>query len=144
MIHDALLLFSDAQAVTAAAASTSYVDLGAVRDIGAGEPLYIMVTIDVAFTDSGSDSTLTVDLYGDSSTTFTPDGTTTLFTIPALAAAGAAYIARLSPSAAALQYRYIELYYTPNNGNLSAGTVTAFMCHDIQRYVSYAKGYTIS
>lgn len=144
MIRDALLLFSAAQAITAAAASTSYLDLGAVRDIGTGEPIYIVVTIDVAFTDSGSDSTLSVDLYGDDTTTFGPDDQDRLFTIPALAAAGNMYIARLNPTAASLQYRYIELFYTPNNGNLSTGSVTAFMCHDIQRFVSYAKGYTIS
>lgn len=144
MYVDALLLFSDAQAITAAAASTSSVDMGAVRDIGTGEPLYVVVTVDTAFTDGSSDSTLTVALEGDSTTTFTPDGTDTLFTIPALAAAGNVYIARLDPGMAALQYRYLQLKYTPNNGNLSTGAVTAFITHDIQKYASYADAITIS
>lgn len=144
MYVDKALLFSNAQAITAAAASDDYVDLGAVRDIGTGEPLYVVVNVDVAFTDGSSDSTLTVALEGDSSTTFTPDGTDTLFTIPALAAIGDTFIARLDPGMAALQYRYIRLKYTPNNGNLTTGSVTAHITHDIQKYKSYAKGYTIS
>lgn len=144
MIHDAQNLFSDAQAVTAAAGSTNTIDLGAVRDIGTGENIYVVVTCDVAMTDSGSDSTLTVALEGDSTTTITPDGTQDLFTIPALTAAGAAFFARLAPGSAALQFQYIRLKYTPNNGNLTTGSFTAFLCHDIQKYVTYAKGYAIS
>lgn len=146
MILDSQNLFSDAQAVTAAAGSTNTIDLGVVggRDIGTGEDLYVYVTIDVAFTDSGSDSTLTVALEGDSTTTITPDGTQDLFTIPALAAAGNSYFAKLSPGSAPLAYQYIRLKYTPNNGNLTTGTVTAGLVHDIAKYVSYAKGYTVS
>lgn len=143
MIHDAQLLFSDAQALTAAAASTNLLDMGAARDLGTGGDLYVVLTVDVAFTDSGSNSTLTVDLYGDSTTSFTPDNTQTMFTVAAVAAAGDTYIGRVSPGLAA-NYRYLELYYTPNNGNLTTGTVTAFLTNNIQKYVSYAKNYTIS
>lgn len=144
MILDGQLTFSDAQAVTAAAASTNSVDLGAVRDIGTGEPLYVVVTVDVAMTDSGSDSSLAVALEGDSTTTFTPDGTDALFTIPAVAAAGNTYIARLSPGMNALQYRYIQLKYTPANGNLTTGSFSAYLTHDIQKVVNYADAITIS
>lgn len=144
MYVDALLYFSNAQAITAAAASTSHIDLGAVRDIGTGQDLYLVTVVDVAFTDSGSNSTLTVSLYGDSTTTFTPDGSTVAYTIPATAAAGTIYIHKLDPSAAALQYRYLTVYYTPNNGDLTTGTVTTFITTDVQKYVSYADGITIS
>ena len=143
MIHDAQNLFSDAQAITAAAASTNYINFGVARNIGVGENLYVVVTVDVAFTDASSDSTLTVALEGDSTTSFTPDGTQQLFIIPALAAAGAVYIARISPDYAS-NYQYIQLKYTPNTGNLTTGTVTAFIAKDVQAYSSYAKGYTIS
>lgn len=143
MYVDAQLLFSDGQALTAAAASGNYVDLSAARNIGVGEALYVVVTIDVAFTDASSDSSVAVDLYGDSTTTFTPDAQTRLFTIPAVAAAGNVYIARISPDFAA-NYRYLELYYTPANGNLSTGTVTAFIAKDVSAFTAYAKNYTIS
>jgi hypothetical protein len=143
MILDAQLLFSDAQALTASAASTSSVDLGAVRNLGVGENLYIVLTVDVALTDSGSNSTVTVDLQGDSTTTFTPDGTQTLFSIAALAAAGTVYIARIAPGLAS-NYRYLQLYYTMVNGDLSTGTVTAFITHDVAAYSAYADNITIS
>lgn len=143
MIMDAELLFSDAQAITAAAASTNYLDLGAARNIGVGEELFIVVTVDTAFTDSGSDSTLTVALEGDSTTTFTPDASQTLFTIPALAAAGSVYAAKINPDFAG-NYRYLQLKYTPNNGNLTTGAVTASVVKNVQKYTSYAKGYTVA
>lgn len=144
MILDAQLQFSDSQAVTAAAASTNYVDLSAVRDIGTGEDLYVVVNCEVAMTDASSDSTLDVYLYGDSSTTFTPDGSNLLFTFPATSAAGTVKIAKLSPGMAALQYRYIELYYSPNNGNLSTGTFSAYLTTNIDKYTAYADAITIS
>jgi Bbp16-like protein len=144
MILDAMLLFSDAQAVTAAAGSDNTVDGSVARDIGTGEDLYVFVSVDVALTDASSDSTVTVALEGDSTTTFTPDGTDTLFTIPAVAAAGSVYYAKLSPGMASLAFRYLRLKYTPNNGNLTTGSFTAGIVHDIAKFVPYAKGYTIS
>lgn len=143
MILDAQNLFSDAQAVTAAAGSTNIIDLGSARNIGVGENLYVFVTVDTTFADTGSNTTLTVALEGDSTDTFTPDGTQQLFIIPALAAAGSKYFARISPDFAS-NYRYIRLYYTPNNGDLSAGAVTAGICHDVDKSTIYPKGYTIS
>lgn len=143
MILDAQNLFSDAQAVTAAAASTNSIDLGAVRNIGVGEELYVAVTVDIALTDSGSDSTVTVALEGDSTTTFTPDASQTLFTIPALAAAGQKYYARINPDFAS-NYRYIQLKYTPNNGNLTTGSFTAALVKNIDAFTAYADNITIS
>ena len=142
MISDALLQFSNSQGITGAAASDSYVDLGAARDIGTGEDLFVVSVVTVAFTDASSDSTLSVDLYADSSTSFTPDGSQRLFTIPALAAIGATFYAKISPGQT--DYRYLELYYTPNNGNLSTGSLTSFVTKDISKFKAYAKGYTIS
>lgn len=142
MLVDAQLLFSDAQAVTAAAGSTNTLDLGAVRDLGAGKPLYVVVTTDVAMTIGGI--TLTVALEGDSTTTITPDATQDLFTIPASTAAGATFIASLDPGAAPLQYQYLRLKYTPNGGSLTTGTFTAFVTSDVQRVRAYADAVTIS
>jgi hypothetical protein len=141
MILDKENLFSDSQAITAAAASTNHIDLGSARDIGTGEDLYVFVNVEVAFTDSGSDSTLAVALEGDSTESFTPDGTVTLFTIPALAAIGNIYFAKLSPGSAPLQYRYIRLKYTPSS-DLTTGTITAGLVKDIQKFVAYPAGVT--
>lgn len=146
MLVDALLLFSDAQAVTSAAGSTNTIDQGVVggRDLGTGEDLYVVCICDVAMTDSGSDSTLVVALEGDSTTSFTPDGTQNLFTFSALSAIGTVKYAKLDPGMAPMGYRYLRLKYTPADGDLTAGSFTAFITHDIQKYVSYADNITIS
>ena len=139
---DAFLRFSNAQAVTAAADSDSYVDLGAARDAGVGERLYLVSACTVAMTDGSSDSTLDVVLEGDSSTTFTPDYSRTVFTFPAVSAAGTVLIGALGPDD--LQYRYAQVSYSPNNGNLSTGSFTTFITHDIQRYKAFADNIIIS
>lgn len=143
MYVDNFLLFSDAQAVTATAASTNIVNLGAARDIGVGQELFVAVTVDVAMTDSGSDSTLAVSLEGDSSSTITPDATQALFTIPALAAAGSKYYARINPDFAAA-YQYLQLRYTPAGGNLTTGSFTASIVVGIDKVTNFPKGYVIS
>jgi len=142
MYIDAALLFSDAQAITAAAASTNYADLQSARDLGLGENLYVAVTVDVAFTDGGSDSTLAVSLESDDNTGFATPTSAALFTIPALSAVGAKFYARISPDQA--NQRYIQLRFTPANGNLTTGSVTAAIVVDIDKSIIYPKGYLIS
>jgi hypothetical protein len=144
MYVDSQLLFSDAQAVTSAAGSTNTIDLGAVRDIGSGEDLYVVVVVDSALTDGGSNTSTAVALEGDSTDSFSPDGTVTLFSFAQAAAAGTVKIAKLSPGSAPLQYRYIRLKYTPAGADLTGGSFTAFLTHDVQNYVSYADAINIA
>ena len=143
MLVDAQNLFSDEQAITAAAASENLIDLGEARDIGTGENLFVVLVVDTTLDDSGDDSTVAVTLQTDDNSDFSsPTTSQTLFTIAATAAAGTKYIARIQPDA--VNERYARLYYTPANGNLSAGAVTAFITHDIDKYVAYADNITIS
>lgn len=143
MLFDAMNKFSDAQAVTAAAASTEYMDLGIARQIGDGENLYVMIVCDVAMTDGSSDSTLAVTLETDDNSSFSSATTVqTIGTFAALSAIGTKLIARLQPSTA--YERYIRLYYTPANGNLSTGSFTAFLVKDVGNYKAYADNITIS
>lgn len=144
MITDKNLEFSRAQAITAAAGSTNTIDLDDVRDIGTGENLYLYCVVTTAFTDASSDSTLTVALEGDSTDTITPDATQDLFVIPALSAVGAEFIYRLNPGMTPLQLRYIRLKYTPNNGNLTTGSLTAIIVKDVQKWRAYNDNITIS
>lgn len=141
MILDAQNLFSDAQSVTGstAAASTNYIDLSAVRDIGNGKSIYIGMILDTAVTGG----TLTVALEGDSTTTFTPDGTNTLFVVANGAAAGSKYFYRLAPGMAATAYRYLQLKYT-QSAALTSGSVTAFVTLDPQAEYLFADGLTIT
>jgi hypothetical protein len=144
MYVDALLRFSNAQAVTAAAASTDYIDLGAVRDIGTGQDLYLVVCVATLLADGGSNTGTAVAIEGDSTTTFTPDGTVTVFTFAQAAAAGTIKIAKLSPGSAPLQYRYVRLKYTPAGADLTGGAFTAFLTTDIQQFVAYADAINIA
>mgnify|MGYP001597728774 CR=1 FL=1 len=144
MYVDAQLLFSDAQAVTATAVSTNVVDLRAVRDMGLGEPLYIVCIVDVAFTDGGSDTTIAVSLETDSDEAFgsaTVQGTMTTFA--ALTAAGATQmIFPIPPSW--MNERYARLRYTTANGNLTTGSFTAFIAIGVQKATKYPDDITVS
>lgn len=137
--------FSNAQSVTSAARSTNQFNQGlANRDAGTGRPLYVVVVVTEAFTDSGSNSTLTVSLGGDTTSTMTPDKERSLFIIPALAAVGDTFIAPLHPRGDVEQYQYLDLGYSPNNGDLTTGKVTSFITQDPQAWVAKANNYTIS
>lgn len=143
MILDAHNLFSDAQALTAAAASTNLIDLGVAREIGNGRQLSIFLNVDVALTDASSDSTVTVTLETDDNEAFSSaTSAATMFTIAATAAAGTTYSYKI-PDSLSLE-RYIRVYYTMNNGNLSTGTVTCGIVMDRQAQKIYADGFTIS
>lgn len=145
MILDAELEFSSEQAVTASAASTNIVDLGVARDIGVGEETYIRIGVTETMDDSGDDSTLTVSLQTDDNSSFGSASTiATLVTIPATTVAGTEYFIKV-PIAITQDYeRYIRLYYTIANGNLSAGKFDANIVKDIQKYKDYPSGFSIS
>lgn len=144
MIMDGDLLFSDAQAVTAAAASTNYLDTGPLfsgntgRDIGVSSELYFAITVDVAMTDSGSDSTIAVTLETDDNTSFSSIATVaTLVTIPALSPAGTKYFVKV-PIASTVPYeKYLQIKFTPANGNLTTGSFTVALVKNIDNWTSY-------
>lgn len=137
MLMDRSLLFSDGQAITATAASTNVVDLGAtgtvygasspiVRDIGKGGsvPLYCGVT--QSFNNLTS---LTITVETDSDSAF--GSPTTVFTSPAYAladlATGARYLLPDSIPVGTAE-RYMRLKYTvagtaPTLGKITAGVV---------------------
>jgi hypothetical protein len=161
MIIDRELMFSNAQAVTAAAASTDLIDLAPLglaasaggsptnlgRNLGVGQETYIWVSVDVAMTDTGSDSTITVDLQTDDNSGFASAATVaTLLTIPAVQAAGAKFFVRVPIARDTVPYeRYIRLNYTPNNGNLTTGSFSAGLILNIDTLApvgTYVGGYT--
>jgi len=135
MIMDKENQFSAAQAITAAANSTNVIDSSAAgEDLGAGENLFIVAVVTTAFTDAGSDSTLNVSLQtDDNSAMASPTVIQDLFTFPALSPVGTKKIARIQP---ATFERYVGLVYTPANGNLTAGAVSAMIVKDadIQKF----------
>lgn len=143
MITDQELTLSDAQAVTAAAASTNVVDLGRLftgntyRDIGAGEKkAWLVLTVTETFDDSGDDSTVAIKMETDTDEAF--GSAVDIWDIVTLAALTPAGTQKIYPLPSANWERYARLYYTPGNGNLSAGKITAQIVLDAPRRRDYA------
>lgn len=139
MIFDRTLLLSDGQAITATAASTNVVDLGAtgtvlgasapiVREIGYGNDAELSVTVTQSFNNLTS---LTISVQVDDNAAFSSP--TTVFTSPAYTlaqmATGAKYLLPDSLPAGTNE-RYVRLMYTvagtaPTTGKITAGVVAA-------------------
>lgn len=139
MIMDATLQFSNAQAITADAASTNIVDLGAtgtvygasaaiVRDIGKGKDVPLVVTVAEAFNNLTS---LNISVQVDDNSAFS--SAKTVYRSPeytlAQLAVGAEF---LLPDALPIgtNERYVRLYYditgtAPSTGKITAGVVGA-------------------
>lgn len=142
-MYDKFNAFSEAQAVTADAASTNLIDLKAARQMGAGRPLYVVVHCVTAMTDASSDSTCTVTVETDTAASFGSATTAqTIGTFAALAAAGTVIIAPLMVFGTA--EAFVRLKYTMANGNLSTGSFTAYLTLDPNIATLYAKNYTIT
>lgn len=146
MLLDKQLLFSEAQAITATANSTNYVDLGLVRNIGVGEELFLVFLVTTAFTDSGSDSTVTPSLVTDDNTSFSSATTIRTFDVlAALTPINTKRVYKLEPYNDAGRFeRYIQLAYTVANGNLTTGAITAFITKDAQLWTPTAVGYVVA
>lgn len=144
---DAQLQLSDAQAVTSADAySTNAVDLGAAtpaRDIAAGEPMAVMVTVDVAAAGDGGSMTDTFDLMAVNSPNANLSSHVELCkrrVAGALLVAGAIVILPLPPM---MNYRYLGARY--ELGTDDTITVSAWVTplSFISKLRAYAKGYVI-
>ena len=146
MFIDAQLLFSDAQAVTADARSTNVVDLGVGRTLFDGEPLAIVIVIDV-----GADYTTTDETYAfqvrtdDNSSMSSPTvvSTTTISAASSGLAAGKRFVLPI-PIGVAIE-RYLEVYYDVG-GTTPSLTVTAFLqpLSMIDKFRTYPDAVTIS
>lgn len=142
MMYDKLNTFGTEQAVTSTAASTDIIDLGAVRDIGNGEPLELVILVTESATASGA-ATVTFDLQTDDNSGFSSAAT--------LASSGAIGKAALTAGTEVLRIevpfdveRYLRVYYTVATGPLTAGKFTAFLAHSRQANKAYASGFTVS
>ena len=137
MLLSAEQLFSDSQALTATAASTNIIDLGATgtvlnapaaltRDIGKGKPIPIIVQIEGA--SGGTNETLDVAVQVDTTSAFSSATTVATATqIGAVTAATEVYLDVYLPEGT--DERYLRLNYTLSGTSptytVSAGIVAA-------------------
>ncbi|EEU9533621.1 Bbp16 family capsid cement protein [Escherichia coli] len=131
MINDKLLMFSEAQAVTASAASTDTIDLGPIdgtrRDIGVGYPLEYWITVNTTATAAGA-ATVNAQLQTspDNSTwtTIASSGDLALSTL----VAGRRVVSQKVPQGV---QRYLRVNYVVGTGPLTAGAFTAGINLDV-------------
>lgn len=145
MITDKLNTFSNAQLVTASAASTDVIDLGPLthgntrRDIGAGEPIYLVVAMLAAATAAGAATTNIQLQTSDDNATWV-----TLYDTGALAltdlAAGKRPVRVAVPRGVR---RYLRVNYVVGTGPLTAGSFWAGLVKDVQDNTTYASGSVI-
>lgn len=135
MIFDRTLLFSNAQAITASAASTDIVDLGATgtvqfaasalqRDIGKGQQIPIDIQTVEAFNNLTS-LTVAVQCATDAAFTTPVNVQSQTLLLADLTAGRVASIVVVPPG---LKLRYMRIYYTvvgtaPSTGKVTAGVV---------------------
>ena len=136
MIIDYNLQLSNAQSVTADAASTNVIDLGADRDIGPGEDMKIVVSFDVAM--GGSSPTLAVQVQTDDNSSFSSATTVQTSRTISAAAAGDTLVMGLPDQ----NERYIRLNYDVGGSNPTM-TVSASIVKDAQQYYAYPDGANV-
>ena len=139
MIMDATLQFSNAQAITADAASTNTIDLGAtgtvygaaaaiVRDIGKGKKVPMVVTVTEAFNNLTS---MNISIQVDDNSAFSSAKTvyrSPEYTLAQLAVGAEFLLPDDFPGGT--NERYVRLYYditgtAPTTGKVTAGAVMA-------------------
>jgi hypothetical protein len=136
-------LYSDAQALTATAASTDLIDHGADGNLGIGEPMVVQITLDVLADNTTTDETYSAALQTDDNASFSSAVTVGSVTITAGSAAGTRFFIPVPPSTS--MERYSRINYTLG-GTTPTVTVTSALLpvKFVDNYVSYADGITIS
>lgn len=143
-IRDQENLFSDAQALTATAISTNVIDLvnaqNLTRDIGAGEVLWVVVTVTTTLDSSGEAATLVVALESDDNTSLTT--ATVHYTSASIAEASlvAGYELKFRVPPGDYQ-RYVGLRYTVGTENFTSGNISAALQRDAELRKDYASGF---
>lgn len=143
---DSSLLLSDAQAMSATAASTNIIDLSASRNLGAGEPMAVVLCVDVAADGTTGDETYSVAVQVDDDSAFGSSTTITTYTVPRTTVKNDIHVIPIPITASNSDNRYLRVNYTLG-GTTPSITVTTYLSPlsaAAQKYVPYAKGYTIS
>lgn len=113
-------------------------DLGAeptLRDIGNGQPIYLVIQVDTAVV--GTTSTLQLQLCSDSTANLATSKTVHLDTgAIAEATLVAGYTKVYALPIEATYERYLGLWETVAVNNLSAGKINAFLTRDVSKWVA--------
>ena len=135
MIMDSLLEFADSQSIAAAAStilSTNVIDTQDARDIGNGQPLYLVIQIDTAVV--GSSSTIQFRLRSDSTASIHATTSTGHTDSGAIAEAtliiGYQLVIPLPPEGSNAYERYLGVQAIIGTATTTAGAYSAFLTFD--------------
>ena len=131
MIIDKLLQVSDAQAVTASAASTDVIDFGQANpNSGINQITSLAITVDETATAAGA-ATVTFSVQDSADNSSFADVAVTAATGKAALPAGAQVLIQMP----VVHRRYVRAYYTVASGPLTAGKFSAQVVTGIQQNV---------
>lgn len=148
MFQDALLLLSDAQAFAASGVSTNTIDFGNTtikRRVGSGEPLAILVTVDVAADFTTTDETYTLRAISSATANLAAPTVLAQRTISGASerAAGARFILPIPPGLPLQEFVGLD---TVLGGTTPSITITASLMPlrmAEESLLAYAKGYSV-
>lgn len=144
---DAEGLLSDAQALTATALSTNTYDSGAAgNEIGSGEPMCAVITVDVAAKTSDANETYRFSLVQSANADLSSSDEllTTNVTFITRAVLVAGYQIVLPLPMGMKTKRYLGTNYTLGGTNPAITVTTAFVpLRTVSKYKSYASGFSV-
>lgn len=146
MILDERNEFADATALNTGGAGSyligDQIDLSVARDIGTGEPVYLVITVDTLPTSVNSTATAQFTLASDASAAIATDGSASVhFQTKAFAisemAAGTVLAAVALPMEGVAYERYLGILQTTAVQAFTGGKVNAFLTRDVGRWKAY-------
>ena len=145
MILDKRNEFCDAVALNTGAAGTyllgDQIDLGVARDVGNGQPVYLVITVDTLPTSAAGTATAQFSLASDDSAAISTSASTVHFSTKAFAisemAAGQVLAAVALPMEGAAYERYLGILQTTGTQAFTGGKVNAFLTHDVAKWKAY-------
>jgi len=148
--------FADAVSVAAAAGTAligDVIDLSAAhRDMGAGEPVYLVITVDTEIITGGVAGTVKFQLASDAQAAIATDGTATVHfdtgtfvtddagaNDAQLNAGGVIAVVAL-PMEGKVYERFLGILCVTATTTTTAGKINAFLTHDVAKWAAYADG----
>ncbi len=152
MILDKLTEFADAQSVAGTAGTTinvgSQINLGSARDIGAGQPLYLVINVDTSIITGGAAGTIAFQLASDSTASIATNGTQTIhYTSKAFVTdddalneldAGETAVIIALPMEGVAYEQFLGVQAVIGTTDTTAGKINAFLTHDPSKWKAYA------
>lgn len=153
MILDELLEFADATSVTASAGTAligDVIDLQEARDIGNGEPIYLVIQCATSIITGGAAGTVKFQLVSDAQAAIATNGSATVhfdtgtFVTDGDDAneldAGATIAAVALPMEGSAYEQYLGILCVTGGTTTTAGAINAFLTKDVAKWKAYPDG----